>query len=190
MNRLVVLFLTAGLLLSGCSSAPPAPVDRFYRLQPVSVSTAAKSLHGAIVVQAFRADSLYAERPIIYSEEASARQLRQYHYHLWLYPPAQLVHEHFVRSVGGALDLTGGVSAPNVLDGRLVDFERVISGKNSKAVVALDLRLQVGGQVLIGKTYRAEQSASDESLGAFVVAMEQALAKVYAEFLADLAHSR
>jgi ABC-type uncharacterized transport system auxiliary subunit len=190
MNRLTAFFLLAGLLLSGCGSVPPAPIDRFYRLQPVSVSSAAKFSPGAIVVQTFRADSLYAERPIIYSEDASARQLRQYHYHLWLYPPAQLVHEHFMRSVGNTLDQTGGGSAPNVLDGRLVDFERVVSGKNSKAVVALELRLQAGGKVLLGKTYRAEQLASDESMGAFVVAMEQALAKVYAEFLADLTHSR
>ena len=190
MNRLTAFFLLAGLLLSGCGSVPPAPIDRFYRLQPVSISAAAKSLSGAVVVQTFRADSLYAERPVIYSEEAGARQLRQYHYHLWLYPPAQLVREHLVSSVGNSLDLTGGVNAPNVLDGRLVDFERVVSGKSSKAIVALELRLQVSGKVLLSKVYRAEQPASDESMGAFVVAMEQALGKVYAEFLTDLVKNR
>jgi uncharacterized lipoprotein YmbA len=190
MNRVTAFLLAVGLLLSGCASVPPAPVDRFYRLQSVSVSSAVSLLPGAVVVQPFRADSLFAERPIIYSEEASQRQLLQYHYHLWLYPPAQLVREHLTSGLGGALDLTGGDSAPNVLDGRVVRFERVVSGKNSKAVVALELRLQAGDKVLLSKNYQAEQSAGDESLGACVEAMEQALGKIYAEFLADLARSR
>jgi ABC-type uncharacterized transport system auxiliary subunit len=190
MNRLTAFFFAAGLLLAGCGSVPPAPIDRFYRLQPVAVSSVAKPLSGAVVVQTFRADSLYAERPVIYSDAAGTRQLRQYHYHLWLYPPAQLVREHLVSSVGSTLDLRGGLSAPNVLDGRLVDFERVVSGKRSKAVVALELHLQAGGKTLLSKIYRAEQPAGDESMEAFVVAMEQALGKVYGEFLTDLTKNR
>ncbi|MBL8413791.1 MAG: membrane integrity-associated transporter subunit PqiC [Propionivibrio sp.] len=190
MNRLHATLLSFCLLLAACGSVPPAPSDRFYRLQPVSVSSAGKALPGAVAVQTFRADSLYAERPIIYAEESSLRQLRQYHYHLWLYPPAQMVQGHFVSSLGSALDLSGGSNAPYVVDGRILGFERVLSGKNSKAVVALELRLLAGGKTLLNRTYQAEQAAADDSLDAFAVAMEQALAKIYTEFLADLAHTR
>lgn len=186
MNRLHAALLTFSLLLSACGSVPPAPTDRFYRLQPVSVAPAGKALAGAIVVQPFRADSLYAERPIIYSEEASLRQLRQYHYHLWLYPPAQLVQSHMAASLGKTLDLSGNSTAGNVLQGRLVDFERVLSGKSSKAVVTLELRLFSNGQQRIGKTYHAERPAADETLAAYVVATEAALSGIYADFLADL----
>jgi ABC-type uncharacterized transport system auxiliary subunit len=182
--------LTYSLLLAACGSVPPAPTDRFYRLQPVKLAAAARAVPGAIAVQPFRADSLYAERPIIYSEETSLRQLRQYHFHLWLYPPAQMVHGHFVASLGSALDFSGSSNAPNVLDGRILNFERVVSGKNSKAVVALELRLISGGKQLLNTIYRAEQPAADESLGAFAVAMEQALGNIYAEFLADMARSQ
>ncbi|WP_298311252.1 ABC-type transport auxiliary lipoprotein family protein [Propionivibrio sp.] len=178
------------LLLAACGSVPPAPTDRFYRLQPAHVAPAATSLPGAVAVNAFRADSLYAERPIVYSDEASLRQLRQYHYHLWLYPPAQIVQEHFKASLGSALDLKGDSNAPYALDGRIVKFERVLSGQHSKAVVALELQLLAGGKTRLNKTYQAEQPASDDSLGAFAVAMEQALGKIYTEFLADVAHSR
>ena len=190
MNRLHAILMSYVLLLSACGSVPPAPVDRFYRLQPVSISSAARVLPGAVAVQPFRADSLYAERPIIYSEETSLRQLRQYHYHLWLYPPAQLVQGHLLASLGSAIDLSGGSTAANVLDGRVLNFERVLSGKNSKAQVALELRLQVAGKPLLNKSYQAEQAADDDSLGAFAVAMEQALAGIYVEFLADVARSR
>jgi len=190
MIRLHATLLSFCLLFAACGSVPPAPGDRYYRLQPVSVSSAGKALPGAVAVQTFRADSLYAERPIIHAEESSLRQLRQYHYHLWLYPPAQMVQGHFVSSLGGALDLSGGSNAPFVVDGRVLGFERVLSGKNSKAVVELELRLLAGGKTLLNRTYQAEQVAKDDSLDAFAVAMEQALAKIYAEFLAALAHPR
>ncbi|WP_301101774.1 ABC-type transport auxiliary lipoprotein family protein [Propionivibrio sp.] len=193
MNRLHAILLSLSLLLSACGNVPPAPIDRFYRLQPVSLSSSAKALPGAVAVQPFRADSLYAERPIVYSEATSLRQLRQYYYHLWLYPPAQMVREHLLASLGNAVDLSGGNTAANVLDGRILNFERVLSGKNSKAVavavVALELSLYAAGKPLLNKTYQAEQAAADDSLDAFVVAMEQALSRIYAEFLADLARS-
>ena len=190
MNRLHATLLSFCLLLAACGSVPPAPSDRFYRLQPVGISSVSKVLPAAVGVQTFRADSLYAERPIIHAEESSLRQLRQYHYHLWLYPPAQMVQEHFVSSLGSALDLSGGSNAPYVIDGRIIGFERLMSGKNSKAVVALELRLLAGGKTRLNRTYQAEQAAADDSLDAFAVAMEQALAKIYAEFLADLAFTR
>jgi len=187
MKRLNAVLLTLCLLLSACGSVPPAPIDHFYRLQPSVVSPAAKVLLGAITVSPFRADSLYAERPMIYTDEASLRQLRQYHYHLWLYPPAQMVQRHLTTSLGAVLDLNGDSTAGNLLEGRVVGFERVLAGKNSKAVVALELTLTSSGKTRLSKTYQAEQGATDDSLGAFAVAMEQALAKIYAEFLADLA---
>jgi len=43
---------------------------------------------------------------------------------------------------------------------------------------------------LLTRTFEAEQPASDESIGTFVVAMEQALGKIYVQFLADIAQIR
>jgi uncharacterized lipoprotein YmbA len=189
-HAVYAILLCLGLLLAACGSVPPAPVDHFYRLRPVSLASAAPVLPGAIAVQPFRADSLYAERAIVYSDAADLRQLRQYHYQLWLYPPAQMTQEHFTASIGSALDLSGGSTAANVLDARIVAFERVLSGKSSKAVVALEFRLLAGGKPLLNKTYQAEQTAVDESLSAFSAAMETALGRIYAEFVADLGRRR
>ena len=101
-----------------------------------------------------------------------------------------MTQEHFTASVGGVLDLSGGSTATHVLDARVVAFERVLSGKTSKAVVALELRLLSEGKPLLNKIYRAEQAAADESLSAFAAAMETALGGIYAEFLADLRRRR
>ena len=134
----------------------------------------------------FRADSLYAERPIVYTEDAAQRQLRQYHYHLWLYPPAQMVESNLMDSLTQAFDFSRSKESDNVLEGRVLGFERVFSGKSSKAVVALEMRLVASGRVLTNKVYKAEQTAADDSMGAFVEAMERALAKIYNELLTDL----
>ena len=189
-NQMRVTLLGFCLLLGACGNLPPAPTDHFYRLQPVNLPPVAHKLPAAFAVQTFRADSLYAERPIIFTEQASLRQLRQYHYHLWLYPPAQMVQEHLVASLGNTIAWRGGSQVPDVLQGRILKFERVLSGSSSKAVVAIELRLERAADNLLTRTYEAEQPASDESIGTFVVAMEQALGKIYAQFQADIAQIR
>lgn len=175
--------LILGFAAAGCGSVPPTPVDRFYRLQPVTLAAPAKALPAAIAVAPFEAESIYAERPVLHSEEANPRQLRQYHYHLWLYAPARAVREHLIASAGGALKLADG--APLRLEGRVLRFERVTGAGNGKAVAALHLRLVAGERTLLDKTYEGEQAAAGDSISAFVAAMEQALARIYGEFLRD-----
>jgi ABC-type uncharacterized transport system auxiliary subunit len=179
-KTLLALLLVA--TLGACASAPPPPPDHFYRLQAVSASAAASKL----AVRPFRAESLYAERPVVYVDAADPRQLKQYHYHLWLYPPAQLVQEHLAASLGlTSLPVDVMDAGGESLEGRVVRFDRVVSGKSSQAVVELELRrLNAAGVPLHSGVYRAEQTASDETMTAFVIAMEQALAKIYREFAA------
>lgn len=186
MIRSVLTLLVLCLSLIGCGSVPPTPVDRFYRLQPVALSALvpSKAFPAGLAIQPFRADSLYAERPLVYSEDANSRQLRQYHYHLWLYAPAQLVQDHLLASFGKAADRSGKETGPR-LEGRILRFDRVLAGKNSTAIVMLELRLRNGAKVLLNKTYQAEQAAADDSVGAHVVAIEQALAAIYRQFLQD-----
>lgn len=177
MIRLTSLVL-AVLLLAGCAAAPPAPVDRFYRLNATPVT----GKGSGVVVNPLRADSLYAERYLAYSEDSGARQLRQYHYHLWLYPPGQLVQDFLVGSLGAA---SNGDRQAAQVDGRVLRFDRVVNGKDSRAVVAVELQLTRAGKVVLNKTYRAEQAATDSSIGAHVLATEQALAGIAAEFARD-----
>lgn len=182
MIRRSFLALCSLLALAACGSAPPTPVDHFYRLQPVSL--AATSLP-PLQVEPLRADSLYAERPLVFSEAGQSRALRQYHYHLWLYPPAQLVQDHLSASLGRtAREGKDGLR----LEGRILRFDRVLLGKGvSKAVVALELQVRAGGKLLLDKVYEAEQAAADASIAAHVQAVEQALGNIYGQLAGDLA---
>ena len=67
-----------------------------------------------------------------------------------------------------------------------VHVNGILPGCTRKAVVALEMRLVASGRVLTNKVYKAEQTAADDSMGAFVEAMERALAKIYNELLTDL----
>ncbi|MBK8523386.1 MAG: membrane integrity-associated transporter subunit PqiC [Betaproteobacteria bacterium] len=168
--------------LAGCGSVPPAPADNFYRLQTPAAS--ATNLSVAVEIRRVQADSLYAERPIVYSEAGNLRQLRQYHYHLWLYPPAQMLRD----ALRSQLPTPATASGKTVtLDARIVAFDRVVSGSNSSAQAALEVTVTSGNQTLIEKRYQAEQASSDATLTAFVVAMEGALGRIYAEVARDMA---
>ena len=172
----------AGLLLAGCGSVPPAPSDRFYRLQ---VETPTAPAPARIDVRSVRADSLYAERPIVFATADDPRQLRQYHYHLWLYPPAQAVREHMRASLGTADGKTALAA-----EVRISGFERVVDGKTSLARAALDISVSGTSGTLLEKRYQATRAAADDSFSSFTAAMERALQQIYGELLRDLAALR
>jgi uncharacterized lipoprotein YmbA len=174
-----LLFIFA---LAGCGSVPPAPADNFYRLQ--TPAAAATQLPVAVEIRRVQADSLYAERPIVYSEAGNPRQLRQYHYHLWLYPPAQMLRDVLRTQLPTAASASGKTVT---LDARIVAFDRIVSGSNSSAQAALEVTVTSGNQTLIEKRYQAGQASSDATLTAFVVAMEGALERIYAEVARDIA---
>lgn len=182
-RKFLVPSLLLSLALAGCGSVPPAPVDHFYRLQAPTPSTTTAVAN--IEVRRVQADSLYAERPIVYSEAGNQRQLKQYHYHLWLYPPAQMVRDDLRAQLPKA---NIGSKTALVVDARIVAFDRIVSGTGSTAQAALEVTVSSseGKPVLIGKRYQAELASSDNSITAFVVAMEGALAKIYVELQRDI----
>jgi ABC-type uncharacterized transport system auxiliary subunit len=185
------------LLLAGCQTAP-APEDNFYRLLPVEVQPALPTpiREAGLTVKPLRADSLYGERAVIYVEADRPRVLRQYHYFLWLYPPGQLVQEQLAaslrRSNPGAA-IAWGERAENpgyAVSGRVLRFERVVAQGGAQAVAELELALENSGAVLLRKTYGAEAAAPQGSVNGFSQAMEQALARIYSAFAADLQRLR
>jgi ABC-type uncharacterized transport system auxiliary subunit len=180
-RKFILPSLLLTLALAGCGSAPPAPADHFYRLQtPVQPSTTPAA---NIEIRRVQADSLYAERPIVYSDAGNLRQLRQYHYHLWLYPPAQMVRDDLRAQLQKA---NLGSKAALTVDARIVTFDRIVTATGSIAQAALEVTVTAGNQVLIGKRYQADQACSDASMTAFVVAMEGALAKIFGEIQRDI----
>jgi ABC-type uncharacterized transport system auxiliary subunit len=88
--------LLAALLLGACST-PTVPDQTWYRLPPPpAVEKAAASLGLPIAVAGFSADGIYADQALVYALDPGARQVRQYHYQLWVDPPGRMLQRRLV----------------------------------------------------------------------------------------------
>jgi ABC-type uncharacterized transport system auxiliary subunit len=191
MIRPALFLLVAQLLLSGCGTAPPVPSDRFYRLSTVQIPPPGGTARiETLAIHALRAESLYAERAMVFTDERNPRQLRQYHYHLWLYPPSQLVHDHLAASLSEAISITPAGQAKLALQGRILRFDRILGAERDHAAVTLELQLLEDGRPVFGKIYEAVEPTADDSFPGFVEAMERALSSIYADLLIQLGELR
>lgn len=191
-RRLPALALLA---LAGCGSVPAVPDYTWYRLPPApSVAAVGAAFDHPVVVGAFAADGLYADQGLIRALDPSAQRLRQYHYQLWVDPPARLLQRRLIARLRGAGlaplvtdELAAGAPALRIR-GVILRLERVPQAAGGEAaVVSLKLRADdIEGQPLVDAVYRAEQAAADASLTATVNAMGAAIDDIFTRFQADL----
>ena len=190
--RSIALTLLA-LLIASCGGAPTVPADNFYRLtvSPPS-SEPSPLLAGTVLVRPLTGAGLLRERPILFTTAGQLHQMRQHDYHYWNESPPRMIQAALVGYLG-----TGGV-AKNVVTPELrvpAGFEIVGSVKRLEQVVAsrnrviIELELAIisadSAELLLSQTYRAEQDA-DSGIEAAVLALEEALANVFGEFVDDV----
>ncbi len=194
MKRLAAaLFALSAVLLAACQSAPPVPENRYYRLHPSSATApAAPLLKSEVAVLPLRAEGLYSERALLFSD--GARTLQQYHYHHWLYAPSRLLQEFLVGQFGQA-GLAASVHRAEhrnesvyAVSGSIFNLERVTP--QNKARVTLELRLDKNGKRLWQQTYSAEEPMAENTIPAYILATERALQRIAAEFVGDVRKSR
>ena len=181
-------------LLAACNQ-PPLPQDTFYRLQVdlPGVAAATPRLNGTLEVERFVADGLTAGRPIVYSRSDRPHELQEYHYHFWTEPPPIMLRDQLIAYLRASRVATAvvtpelRVAADYVLAGKITRLERVV-GAAPRAVVELELGVREtdNDRLLFVDTYRDEEAASGDSVGAAVAALNVALARIYARFAADL----
>jgi ABC-type uncharacterized transport system auxiliary subunit len=190
----VTLAMAALLALVACSP-PTVPDMTYFRLPPPAAEVAQRAPTFAIPVDVsvFGADGLYAEQAIIYSADADGGTLHNYHYQLWIDPPARLLQR---RLIGALRDAK---AAPLVTDrlpastdalrvsGLILRFDRAHGADGYAAKVVLQLRVERAGELLSERVYRAEAPANGDELKASVAAFGTALDRIYGEFLGDLA---
>ncbi len=194
-RRLVRAGAALGVLaLAGCSS-DPVPRDTFYRLaQPAAAAARAGGpIAGVAEIPPFRAAGIVNERAILYRDNPG--QLRQYSYHAWAEPPALMLQRSMIGVLRQA-QAFGSVVSPDMrldrdfeLRGDLRLWEHVRgAGQNVAAIeIEIGVRRVRGNQQVLLKTYRADEPAQGEDVGAAVAAFTRGLDSIYAALLADLA---
>jgi ABC-type uncharacterized transport system auxiliary subunit len=190
-----IAWVLGAAALAGCS-APTVPDFTYFRLpraQPLQVEPV-PLFSGALVVDAFAADGLYADQALIYALDPDAQQLRQYHYQLWTDPPTRILQRRLIgqlRDAHVAAQVTDEwpASQPATrVRGVILRFDRVPTATGGyTAVVALKLRAdRADGTPIVDDYYRAEVPAADGALKSTVEAYGKALDAAFAKFDADL----
>jgi uncharacterized lipoprotein YmbA len=191
------LMLVVMLGLAGCHS-PTVPDFSYFRLsRGAALPVAAAPLFDhPLVVDVLAADGLYADQAMVYATDATAHELRQYHYQLWIDPPPRLLQRRLIgqlRAAHAAALVTDELPAsrPAVhIGGVILRLDRVPRPGGAEAVVALKLRADApGGSPILEHYYRETAAASDASLPATVQAFGAALDVITAKFYADLARA-
>ncbi|MBN8726653.1 MAG: membrane integrity-associated transporter subunit PqiC [Xanthomonadales bacterium] len=187
------LLLTA-MMLAACS-VPTVPDQTWYRLPPPpAVEKAAAVLNLPIAVAGFSADGIYADQALVYALDPGARQVRQYHYQLWVDPPGRMLQRRLIvrlRQAGLAGTVTDELPASAEalrVRGVILRLDRTpLADGGVAAVVAIKLRADAPGHLpLVEQIYRAEKPASGSSVGAFTDALGEGIDEVFAAFQADL----
>lgn len=186
--------MSLALALAACSS-PTVPDFTWYRLPPpAQLAHSAAPLTGAVVVEAFSADGLYADQALVHADDPSARQLRQYHYQLWVDPPVRLLQRRLIaqlRQSGLAREVSDDLPAssqPLRISGVILHLDRVPQLDGGwKAEVVLKLRAEAGdGATLVDAVYRDAQPADTVELKSSVDAFGAAIDRIFARFHAEL----
>jgi ABC-type uncharacterized transport system auxiliary subunit len=181
--------MVVGLALVSCMSPKQLPEDRYYRLPLYQGDHAANPvLAGTVGVARIQTLGLLNERSILYSDQQNPLEVMRYHYHHWQEAPATMIQKNLrvylqqSGSVENAVLYEPGLMVDQVIVGRLLQFERQLTGGGAKVVVQLELGLEQQP----GKIYQAEAACSDKSMSATAEAFGRALEGIYRDFLADI----
>jgi len=189
---LTVLILGGGLL-AGCGQAK-VPQDHYYRMDLAAPARMEQPLlSGTLAIKRFAADGMLQARGIVYSQPARPLEVESYHYHHWTDIPPVMLQEllvGYLRAANVAPSIVAGgvdVEPDYILKGRIKRLERVI-GSSSEGIFELELSLIQANsrRVVLHRSYRQQVRADNQTVAGTVAALNQALAKVYAEFLSDL----
>ena len=184
------------IALTSCSSAPPVPTDRFYKLSTPQIVNQSPVTEDIIYVGPFLAEGLYNERALLYTGDSGDTELQQHHYHFWVTSPPRLLQSQLVsylRSVNSSSMITTepGSGEKVSIFGRVKAFEKISSGEQARANVVLELRVQLQDKAtpVLLKEYSILEDIKGNTVPDVVAAFDRAVMKVYSDFLGELQSS-
>ncbi len=197
MMRLRWIVLTfLGLAVAACAQ-PPVPQDRYYRINVPPVEAGTPVFKGVLELDRLAAEGLTSGRAIVYSDESSPGLVQEYFYDYWVEPPNVMVRDALIGYLRKA-GIAEAVVSPEVradadytLAGR-IDRMELVRGAEPKGVVDIELAITNArtGKLVMINSYALGVAASDNTVPAGVVAIDQGVAAIFERFLDDLKASR
>jgi len=186
------LLLLGSLMAGSCGTAPPVPVDYYYRLPEPRAEIVEPLTQGVILVKLFVTDGAHNERALLFSRDVDGLRLEQHHYHFWVDSPPRMLQGQLVSYLRAASAAPVVVADPSVradllISGRIKRFERNISGRTPLVRVALEMRVDLpeGSVPALIRDYAVDAKADGSGFPESINAFSESLDRLFAEFLAD-----
>ena len=194
MMRVRLLAIIVPVILAGCGGAAPTPPDNYYRVDvPAPHVEAAPLLPGIVLVHPLTGAGLLQERPILFTAAGQLHQMRQHDYHYWNEAPPRMLQSALIgylragRIAESVVTPDLRITADFEVIGKVKRLEQVLSRPNH---VLVELELAVidteTAQIVTAQTYTAQAKSSESDVEAAVIALNRALADLFADFVADL----
>ncbi len=196
----VVVLLACLFLLAGCFPWSTAPERvELYTLDYAPPTASGKPLDRVIKIDRFSVAQVYNSPAMVYSPEAYS--LAVYQHHRWRTGPGDMVTDYLVRDFrsSGLFKAVFSYRQPDDVrfwvDGAVEEFLEARGGDGRKAVLGLAVTLldrskpDITSRVVFQKRYRAVEPVSDQSPGGFARGMSEAMARLSAEIMGDVANA-
>ena len=193
MFRLFILLFLSQLLMACSLGSGEIPADHYYRLPEISTVEKQSNLFNSILIRPVQVDGLYHERTILYIEKNTPLEVKRYHYHYWIEPPAKLIQKYMV-SFFSHTSISKQVSTEALLDHadveitpQVLNFERTIDGDDIRILVSMkfDIRLTKSFKTL-SKKYHSEVKLADNSMHTTAEGFGKALDNILISVVEDL----
>ena len=192
--RRLVPSLAACWALAGClGSTETVPPDHYYRITVTKPDQRAAGIAfpGVLSVATFDGDGLVRGRPVLFTTDGHEGTLRQHNYHYWVDSPSRLLQGQLAAYLESSA-LADSVVTPGMrvradyeLVGRIIRLERVLGAGPPRVAVKLALSVvRLSDHKLITtNTFSAEVNCIDDSVGAAIAAMNQAVGEIFNDFV-------
>ena len=186
-----LIFVTS-LLLTGCFGSPTAiPEDRFYTFK-ISEAEIVVTKYKRINIKKVHAYGIYNERAMLFADINLPLQIKRYHYHHWVMPPAHLIQhglKDYLSQSRIAKDV--GMQAISQRDDlsisvELVALERVIQQGEQSVHVELEFEVVRPNGDYRSYKYTRNIIAERNTLHAAAEVYGVAISQIYKEFLGEL----
>ena len=193
MPRLFILLFISQLLTACSLAGGEVPVDHYYRLPEIPAIEKQSISFYSILINRVKVDGLYHERSMLYIEKNTPLEVKRYHYHYWVEPPAKLIQKYMASylihtSIAEQITTNALIGRADVeITPQVLNFERIIDGGDVRILVTLKIDARfLNNSKMFSKKYKADIKLADNSMHATANGFGQALEGILVSIVQDL----
>ena len=189
-----IVIISSMIIVSCGISGSQVPSDHYYRLPAPQVAEKFNTNISQILIRPVKVEGLYHERSILYVEQDTPLEVKRYHYHYWVEPPAKLVQKHLQNYLQQSTlakvvtTIPGHEPASIEIIPTVVGFERLVQKGKIQNLVAIHFHISFSGDDSQpwSKDYQVITDSESASMHDSAKGIGQALDQIMARLVSDL----